>query len=264
MAAGDVACSITNPTSALCNIFDGVDDYVEIPHNPAQLGANLTNGFTISAWINPRSVGEGSSGRILDKTAGTAAENGFRFAVGTTERVIISINAGTTAGTGTGSFKYNNLWRHVLVTVSSGKLANFYINGILTGTANQDLVQTISTITTTNAMRIGCNSTNTDRAFDGGIRNVKMWNRVLTTTEIQQEAVGKDVVDQSLIHWFKLAGDYNDYGLVGVAATNSGSVVQSLEDGFATVLKASRKTANDKYLTDEINGKIFLSAIEES
>jgi hypothetical protein len=30
------------------NDFDGTDDYVEVPHNAAQLGANLSNGFTIS------------------------------------------------------------------------------------------------------------------------------------------------------------------------------------------------------------------------
>ena len=36
--------------------FDGVDDFVDVPHNALQLGTNLSNGFTISAWINPKDL----------------------------------------------------------------------------------------------------------------------------------------------------------------------------------------------------------------
>ena len=48
MAEGDVVVVNTNSRAFNANVFDGVDDYVEIPHNAAQLGANLSNGFTIS------------------------------------------------------------------------------------------------------------------------------------------------------------------------------------------------------------------------
>ncbi len=163
--------------------FDGIDDYIEtsLTDNSA-----FTNGFTISAWINPNSMGE-VNGRILDKSTGLSGDNGFLFAMGGMDyenRIILKLNVGTTA------LSNNNVvyedWTHILVTVSSGQLANFYVNGVLSGTANQDLVQPLSAITTTNAMRIGNRPGATDRTFDGTIDEVAIYNRVLTTDEITE------------------------------------------------------------------------------
>jgi hypothetical protein len=226
MASGDLTA--TSPTTSQMNasVFDGVDDYVEIPHNAAQLGANLSNGFTISAWINPRSGGEGDLSNIIDKSTGTSGNGGFKFYYttggSTNRRIAFQLNAGTAKTCATNTILYGT-WYHVLVTISSGQLANFYVNGTLSGTANQDLVQTISTITTTNAMRIGNRATETDRTFDGSIRSVKMWNRVLTSAEITADYNGQDPNRSHLIHEFKLEKDYTDTGRIGVAGTNSGS-----------------------------------------
>jgi len=209
---------------SITNVFDGVDDYVEIPHNAAQLGANLSQGFTISAWINPRSVGE-TSGRILDKNTSDLGANGWRYGCLSLNRVFFIINAGTQSSCANNAVPYK-VWTHVILTISSGQLANFYVNGVLSGTADQDLVQTISTITTTNVMRIGNRSTATDRTFDGSIRSVKMWNRVLTASEIARDYAG--ITPANPIHHFKLGGDYTDYGSVGVTATNSGSTVDNV------------------------------------
>jgi hypothetical protein len=41
-------------------VFDGVDDYLEIPHMPE---LDLTDKYTIEAWIKPNTLG----GRIIDK-----------------------------------------------------------------------------------------------------------------------------------------------------------------------------------------------------
>jgi hypothetical protein len=166
--------------------FDGVDDYVQIPHNAAFLGANLSNGFTISAWINPRSIGE-TAGNILSKSTDTTGQNGFFYAVTTSNRIAFRLNSGTQANSAVNSVNQGSgNWYHILITVSSGQLANFYVNGVLSGTANQDLVQTISTITTTNAMRIGNRATATDRTFDGLIDEVMFFNRFLSLNEIKR------------------------------------------------------------------------------
>jgi len=184
--------------------FNGTTSYVEIPHNAAQLGANLGSGFTISAWINPRGLGEG--GRILDKSTGGTGNNGFLFFVDSaTPRISAYINNGTGRNSGNGSLIFG-VWQHVLITISSTQLCNFYVNNVLKGTANQDLVQGISTITTTNAMRIGNRSTATDKTFDGSIRSVKMWNKVLDATEIAQEYKGLiNPAPANLIGWWDLS-----------------------------------------------------------
>lgn len=236
MAKGDVSVVNTQSRAFSCNEFDGVDDYVEIPHNDRQLGANLSNGFTISAWINPKSI-SASKGRILDKSTDTLATAGFQFKTSTTNRIVFGLNNGTNAGSGTNSLYPDGTWKHVLVTISSTQLVNFYINGILTGTADQNLVQPISAITTTNAIRIGNRATATDNPFNGSLRSVKMWNRVLTTTEIAQDYAGIHNAN-GCIHFFKLGGDYADYGEAGATATNSGSVYQVIEDNVAVAVKA--------------------------
>jgi hypothetical protein len=148
------------------------------------------------------------------------------------------------------------------MTIGSTGLVNFYLNGTLTGTANQQ-AGTINLITTTNAMRIGNRATATDGTFDGGIREVKMWNRVLTSAEITADYMGTTNTN-GLIHFFRLYGDYADYGSVGNTATNSGSVPAMIEDRVAAAVKSQRVTANDKFIMDEINGMIFHAAIEEA
>ena len=47
MADGDLTATNQTYSSKKCAVFDGVDDYVEVAHNANQLGANLSNGFTI-------------------------------------------------------------------------------------------------------------------------------------------------------------------------------------------------------------------------
>jgi hypothetical protein len=241
MAAGDLTATRGNYSDYDCNVFDGVDDYVEIPYNAAQLGANLANGFTISAWVNPRSLGESNGGRVLDKSDSTSAGNGFRVGMVSAASFGLRLNAGTACKAANNATPVGT-WTHILVTVTAGQLSNFYVNGVLSGTANQDLVQTISIITTTNPLRIGNRAYDTGSTFDGAIRHVKMWKRVLTAAEIAADYAGTPATS-GLIHWFKLGGDYADYGSVGVTATNSGSVQRIVEDLAKTAIKTQRTTA---------------------
>ena len=263
MGAGAVEVNITTNHTLKGAIFDGVDDYVELPHNANQLGANLSNGFTISAWINPRSAGEGTAGVILDKSNGHLGTGGFNFCVSpnTFKRVGFYLNDGTARVSATDSVLYG-VWTHVLVTISSGQLANFYVNGVSSGTANQDLIQTISTITTTNAPRIGNRAANTDKTFDGGIGQVKMWNRVLNSTEIAQDYAGSPVTN-GLILDVPLQSDYNDKSTTGLTGTNSGTHLAGMDDAISAAIEADRTTANDVYLMTGVKGGQVVSAVIE-
>lgn len=247
MAAGDVTAKLTKVRAFSSNVFDMVDDYVEVAHDARQLGANLSNGFTLSAWALPRSYGE-TNGRILDKTSDTFSANGFALWAGSVgfPIAVLRLNTGTQATSAATTMPYG-VWTHVIVTVSSAQRANFYINGVLSGSANQNLVQALSTITTTNAMRIGNRAGATDRTWDGGLKDVKMWNRVLTAAEIAEEYAGTTPMS-GLLHWFKLGGDYADYGSVGVTATNSGSVPFIEDDALAAAVKAQRVASTDKWM----------------
>jgi hypothetical protein len=249
MADGDVDAKITTTRAFPCNVFDGVDDYVEVPHDASQLGANLSNGFTISAWINPIGLSEYNDAYILDKSTGVTAENGFKFFYYTgagNKFIMAEINAGVARSSEIGSVLFG-VWKHVLVTISSASLANFYINGVLSGLANQNLIQTISTITTTNVIRIGNRSTATDRTFNGLIKDVKMWNRVLTADEMTLDYAGT-LITNGLILNVPLQDDYNDKSPTGLTGTNSGTY---LVNNLPNRIKADVNSLNLAAVTDK-------------
>lgn len=262
MAAGDVVVVNTNSRSFNANVFDGVDDYVEIPHNAAQLGANLSNGFTISAWVNARSKGEGSGttdGKILNKTKLSYSMRGNN------NNVFLSVNGETTKSlSADNSMLPFGVWKNILVTCSYSGTATHYLNGTISGVATTAGAGGVINLDSIDVMRIGNISTTTNNTFDGSIRSVKMWNRVLSTTEITEEYNGTNH-PAGLIHNFKLGGDYQDYGSVGVNATNSGSVPYNVEDNVAVAVKAQRVTAKatGKYLLYSGNsGQVGSVAIE--
>jgi hypothetical protein len=261
MAAGDLTATQGNYSDYDCNVFDGVDDYVEIPHHASQLGANLSNGFTISAWINPKSAGKNNAGNILDKSTAANGTDGFVLRTDTNLTLVMGIAGNSTNRSAPNSIVLGT-WQHILVTVDSASLISYYKNGELLTSATNGL---IAGITTTNKPNIGCESVTSSFVWDGAIRSVKMWNRFLSTTEIAQDYAGK-IVSDGLIHHFKLGGDYADYGSVGVTATNSGSVEAMIEDQVAAAVKAQRviTTLSGVNLIDVMdNGQVLSVGIME-
>jgi hypothetical protein len=165
--------------------FDGVDDYV-----PTTLTQNtdFQNGFSIGALIRPTSGGEVEAGRIIDKSAGAASENGASFYTYTvSKRLRFRINT-IAKQSGVNAWK-ENIWTMVFVTVESDSYTSFYADGILSGTP--DTGNPLSDITTANELVIGNRSRHgeggsypSDRTFDGKIDNVMLFNRVLSSNEI--------------------------------------------------------------------------------
>lgn len=175
-------------------LFNGTTDTVVIPHNANQL---LTTGLTLSAWIKPRSIGENSQGMIFNKTNGTNSADGFYFTLQTNERINFRVNASSSINSAVGGVPFNR-WTHVSVTAAADGTANFYVNGALSGTANQ-ATTALSGITTTNALTIGNRSTATDRTFDGWIDEPIVWNRVLTAQEISDLYLLGDIPTSGLV-----------------------------------------------------------------
>jgi len=261
MAAGAVSVKNTSNDGRGCNIFDGADDSVNTVHCPELLGANLLNGFTISAWINPKSAGE-TNGYIFSKATGGNGQGGFFFALASSARFFLRLNGGDIKTSASLAITYGK-WQHVLATVSSAQLINYYIDGVQSGIVNQDLGKPISEITTNIIQTIGNRSNGTDRSFDGGIKDIKVWNKVLDSTEIIKNASETNTADKQIIY-FPLGGNYVNKGSVEVTATNSGSVVGIMDGEIGTALKGQRVTANDKFLIYKgAGGQVGSIAIEE-
>jgi len=224
--------------------FDGANDYVNIPNSPVQAGANLTSGFSISAWVNPNSAGEGNGGRILDKSDDAFAGNGFAYRLDDNLKVCIQINGGIVRRSAGNSAPLGN-WTFVSVTINESQWATHYINGVQNGTGG-DLNRTITNITTTEDMRVGSISTATNYVFNGSIDEVRFYNKTLNATEITAiydsgRFANASLLQEDLAAWYT----FND--IEGCSTYDS-----SGEENNGTISGALWK--DDSVLTTLLNG----------
>jgi len=184
-------------------VFDGYDDKVDLGSDKPNDG---TGAITISAWINPTTFGEGSKGRIIG--------NGslYFYVNDSNDRLTLSRDNDQELHSANDSISTGVLQHVVVISDSDGDNTNFYINGSLSGTANQDATAPVAGSSNT---FIG-NSNAGDRTFHGIINEVAIWDSVLTLAEIQaifNDGVALDVSSDS--------GNYESSGdLVGYWRNN--------------------------------------------
>jgi hypothetical protein len=157
--------------------FNGTTSYVEMADSPE---LRLTQGGTISAWIYPKSIGENSAGRIIDKSTSGDGNNGFRLITYSTNKLLFQINVGTTLTSNTEVIILNS-WNKVDVTFS-GSGRKLCVNGIdvtASGGAETALPPNVA-----GTVAIGNRAGNTDYTFDGYISGVEISSNVLTTAQI--------------------------------------------------------------------------------
>jgi len=164
--------------------FDGVDDYVSITNSASLRGMSA---ITISAWIYYKQGGE-SYPRIVDSSS---SSNYAAFITLSNNALGIKI---TTTGTGGGtSDLYSNefgltatpnAWQHVVwVWDSKTEKVNIYKNGVAgtPQTRDGDYINNDSS----NPFMIGERPAG-DRAFNGFIDEVRVYNRALKPEEIKR------------------------------------------------------------------------------
>ncbi|MBX4212008.1 right-handed parallel beta-helix repeat-containing protein, partial [Candidatus Pacearchaeota archaeon] len=153
--------------------FDGIDDYLEIPSSPSL----YSNGsFTLSAWVNTRSVATGEHKYILDmgraRDSGTGlflddAASRFSFYYNdSASDYIFSFTPAT------------NTWYHVVGTYN-GTLQTLYVNGVYNGSRNVTPLSWVD-----KPVRIGAEAKTVQRFWNGSIDEVLIFNRSLTSTEV--------------------------------------------------------------------------------
>jgi len=147
------------------------------------------DGFTVVAWIKPRSWGETNYGRILDVSTGAAGNDGFNFCINPLyNSLFCNINAVGAIRSESNSINLGS-WNFAVLTVSSGSKINIYrgdldIAPTLSGL--EKISGLITSITTTNPLTIGNRSTATDGTFDGNIPMLKVYKGVLSLEQLTQ------------------------------------------------------------------------------
>ena len=166
--------------------FDGSDDSINAGSD-SSIDNIFNGGGTISAWINPTGWGEGDFGRIIDKGPGYSffvsnysgiPLRSIRFA----QYFTSNLSAWTTP---TDSITLNT-WQHVAITYDNSSNANtptIYINGVAQALAQSHAGSGTATPDNDANMYIGNNGAS-DRAFEGSIDDVRIYNRALSADEV--------------------------------------------------------------------------------
>lgn len=168
-------------------VFDGVDDYVNIP-NASSLVMTSTNQVTVDVWVYAIGDGLSSTREFLNKrnndgtTFVSYGVSWYSNDGGVTNSVFSRI--GFTDNTVSDLFSSNqnkNVWFNITETFT-GTLHSLYINGILNTSASVSG----KTIKDTNqSVTLGSYNGSTE-FVNSRISNAKIYNRALSADEIQQ------------------------------------------------------------------------------
>ena len=146
--------------------FDGADDHIQTTSN--FIG---TTAISVCMWLLPPSV-----------PAETFVSNGkLIFGSSSSNRIKLLSDGSTTANSATNSVT-NNKWNFICGTRDTSGTANLYVNGTLSGTANQSSGTPTAGIA---SVRIGGAVTGGGYLI-GSIDDLRIYNRVLSVGEIQQ------------------------------------------------------------------------------
>lgn len=254
MAAGDVTTNVLNPISYPCASFDGVDD--EITANKATLES--TQNFTISLWVNSTQVSPTKSQNIISFQPSNLRGVGFQIASSQTVSLFTRNDSSFKTVAATDALTPGS-WDHVLGTYTkSNNQIQLFINNVSQGT-NTGVITDNSKITTMGGSKIiGGNA----EYFKGLIRDIRVYDKVLSSDEIASLYNKKSVTDRLIYHW-RLNGNANEE-IRGFNGSNNGAAFLNSEETLNADLTSARTTANDKYYVVEAKGKVITAVIEEA
>ena len=160
--------------------FDGNDDYVNVPHfNELDFGASQD--FTIECWVNTGNAADVSVIGNKDWDSGNNAGFvfSFRFASGPEWKVNLG-DGSNRADINTGGSIADNLWHHIAVTFDRDGFMTMYEDGVKRDSIS---IASIQNMNNGAPLRFGADI-NGAYDFEGKISEVRLWNTVLSSAEI--------------------------------------------------------------------------------
>ena len=162
--------------------FDGVDDYIQIPHDTS---LSFVDQYTLMAWVNQETTNFPSGGRrIIDKHHMSTGD-GYAMITATPHPAnwihAISIKSGVSSKP-----IVNNTWQHLAIVWDKG-IVDIYIDGQLDKRTN---VSSTSTKINSNSwpVYLGTAQSNGvpagDHFWHGALDDVRLFNRPLTPLDI--------------------------------------------------------------------------------
>ena len=163
-------------------LFDGVDDFVEIPHADI---LTVDNEVTVMAWINVERLGFSDTDNyqgIVAKSNNPRSYSLYTQGSGTLHFSTTSTATNAFVGSSSSGQVPLNEWVHVAAIVVDGGHV-YYINGEPSGTGGSGIV--LPGTTDTSPVVIGRTGEGANRSLLGMIDDVRIYNEALTQEEIQ-------------------------------------------------------------------------------
>ncbi len=161
--------------------FNGVNQFVNIPHVPA-LDFGTTN-FSVEFWFKPSASPSGSV-TLFSKTStsGVGYSIGYDSSSGVS-LLFVFLNDGVNAPIAVvGSTPLNSQWQHCAVTFDRAGDCTIYLDGL------QDAIipiATLGSIANSDPIGFGGPAVSVGSVFfDGTMDEVRLWSRVLASSEI--------------------------------------------------------------------------------
>ena len=179
---GNIGIMTNGPTYSSANggsiVFDGINDAVSLGSFP---GYNQNVG-SIAMWINPI-----SGGRIFSQYLSDT--NRHRIAYSAVYSLSIDTSSGLSFSSNNDSVPPNN-WSNITYTYDfNNGLFSIYVNGTL----NVGISSTVSAPSIVGEITLGCakdfdvgTPTNYFSFYSGNISQVSIYNKALTSSEVQQ------------------------------------------------------------------------------
>jgi hypothetical protein len=166
--------------------FDGVDDYIRMTDS-ASLNIGTTD-FTISMWLKLNSLTAQQaviSKQLLNTNNGDDGWIFFMYSDGGGNGICAWYDQARGAYANLGFTALPNTWYHTVIVKNYSKVLIYvYKNGVLVNTFSSPATN----INVAQPLKIGINNW-AAHGFNGLIDEVKIFNRALSATEIQQDYV---------------------------------------------------------------------------
>ena len=163
-------------------VFDGSNDRVDFTTN---IFNGLSNtGISIDAWIYP--ISNLSSQQLVTGVWSQSATNdqAALFIINSTPFIAIADGSTAESGYGGGSALSTGQWQYIVGTWNTNRTYKVYINGSNTATGTQTGNGYNSS--SSSFFRVGAQAQGISRQFNGRIATTRIYNRVLTDSEILQ------------------------------------------------------------------------------
>lgn len=160
-------------------LFDGVNDYLSIPHSSA---FNLTTSLSVVAWVYPTSF---TTADVVNSIVrkGEANPNTWQFAIEDSRPTLLLEQSDGFDGRAQGPILALNTWHHLAATWD-GTTARVYVNGAEVDSGPYTGSVAGALATDTRPIYIGGRPTSDN--FAGNLYDVRVFDSKLTTIQIQR------------------------------------------------------------------------------